>query len=190
MCLCWELFFTKKTLHRDTFTECTENHWNYHAEHQSQIHHRFRSFSEYHGQSHVWQTTGKTNTEQGQDKYLLIRFRIAITGNWTFWLVESKQKICITFFVIKGGKGCFLSYATAKTLGLINIVQAVNSSNSQFESENLRKELTSLFEGVGKLKYCQVHFGQCDPLHKHKVGFHFTWESKLKMNCTVWRNRI
>lgn len=71
---------------------------------------------------------------------------------------KGQKKAGCTFFVIKGD--CFndLSYKTFKALGLIKIVTTVSSTQQcSTVADQLVASHLELFQGIGKLKDCQVN---------------------------------
>lgn len=56
------------------------------------------------------------------------------------------------FFVVKGKNGCFFSWKTSQTLGLVQVVQSVESDVELDKVESLVRSHRDLFQGLGKLK--------------------------------------
>ena len=67
-------------------------------------------------------------------------------------LVESQHRVSVsTIHVVPGNYGCFLSYKTASSLGLVTVnVHAVQAQISQHET--LIVEFPNIFDGIGQLK--------------------------------------
>ena len=82
---------------------------------------------------------------------------LPVSGVFKCSVEKGQKKARCTFFVIKGDCFNVLSYKTSKALGLIKIVTTVSSTpQSSSVADELVASHPELFQGIGKLKDCQV----------------------------------
>lgn len=80
--------------------------------------------------------------------------KLPIKGKFTGTVETPKKIATATFYVIEGKNDSLLSYETSVDLGIVPEIKSVTSNNEQCSTrvENLVKEYSGLFEGIGKLK--------------------------------------
>ena len=108
----------------------------------------------------------------GQKQKLLILGKIMAT-------VETSKKIApATFYIINGNYDSLISYETSVDLGLVPEINSVSSNNDHGSNnvQNLVREYSNLFEGIGKLKDrdIKLHIDESvPPLLNHIVVYRF-----------------
>ena len=102
--------------------------------------------------------------------------------------VETKTKFSVeTFFVVEGKTGCLVSWKSSQRLGLVQVVQSVEQSESN-RVESLVESYSDLFQGLGKLKGFQVQLHvdkDVQPIAQshRRVPFHVRKHLEEQLRC-------
>ena len=98
-------------------------------------------------------------------------------------MVKHKSlNLSTVFYVVKESKGNLLSFRTAMSLGVVNIVRSITSSDDEIV-KNLVSEFESVFHGVGLLKEYQVklHIDESvTPVHQKHRRVPFSVRNKVE----------
>lgn len=95
---------------------------------------------------------------------------------------SSGKHVNAEFFVVKHAKGCLLSFKTASDLGIVKILNSVQSCRGK-RVENILRDYDCLFHGLGKLKDIQLKLNvdeTIDPVHQKHRRVPFKTRDKLE----------